>query len=318
MRILAEHAEGHVPSSELARTLDTSEETIWEHVKSLRESGYQIEFKPFHGYRLASTPDQWVASEITAGLGTRVIGSEIHCLVRTTSTMDVAAQLAQNGVPDGTVVAADLQTTGKGRMGRQWFSPPGTGIWTSIVLKPDLSFRDASKITLMAAVAVAHAIRAQTGLEALIKWPNDVQVRDKKVSGILTEMVTEEDRLSYLALGIGINVNQSEEDFHPSIRDTAISLQMASGEDISRLELFRQLLRELDEQYAVLTREGFEPIKKKWETLSSVLGHQVRVELRNRVIEGEATGIDDDGSLLVRLDSGIIQPILAADVFLLR
>lgn len=283
----------------------------------LEELGYVIESHPHLGYRLVRTPDRLIADDIKARLKTRVIGSEIVVFDQTASTNDVIEHMARSQATEGLVVFAESQTRGRGRHGRAWASPRGKGLWFSVLLRPKLTPAAVTRITVAASVAVAGAVRKTTGVDARIKWPNDVTVRGKKLAGILTEMRGEADEILYAILGIGIDVNCTREDFPAEIADTATSLQIEAGEAQDRTELAVQVLKALDDCYReALT--NFDAVIDEWAKLSTTLGKQLVVTMGARRIEGEAQALDGDGALLLRRDDGRVERILGGDVVVER
>lgn len=244
-------------------------------------------------------------------LQTQFVGKEILVFDSVSSTQDVARELLNQGASDGTVVLAETQTKGKGRLGRDWFSPRGVGIWASLILHPkfaNLSLESGlTAISLTCGVGIANAIRKVTGLRSFIKWPNDVLVHQKKVAGILVEMAGES-----IIVGIGINVNQEE--FPESLRDSATSLMIESGKEVSRISLIREALHQLEYYYILLKEEGFAPVKKKMRNISAVLDRQVVASFNGKKVVGQAVDVDMDGALLIRLDSGFQVRVVTGDV----
>ncbi len=252
------------------------------------------------------------SDSIKEGLHTRILGKEVYCFRETDSTQTVAQALANRGVGEGTVVLAEGQARGKGRMGRSWFSPPGEGIWASLILRPPISPSQAGRVSLTAALAVAEAIRTIAGLPALIKWPNDILINDKKAGGILLEISAEMDRVKFIILGIGINVNQDK--FPGELKGKATSLKKEKGKEISRLSLLQEVLRRFDNYYFSLKGGSFEGITDRWRKLSATLERQIRVSCQGEIMEGLATAIDSDGALLLRLDSGFVKRLVGGEV----
>ncbi|MFH1995463.1 MAG: biotin--[acetyl-CoA-carboxylase] ligase, partial [Candidatus Omnitrophota bacterium] len=209
---------------------------------------------------------------------------------------------------------AEEQRKGKGRLGRSWISPPKGGIYFSCVLRPEMSPDRVSQITLAASVSVAKAVRELTGLQAMIRWPNDILVNDRKICGILTEMKAEQDTVRFLIVGIGINANTSKE----GLPDAASSLEAESGIPVSRIRLAQMIIRELERSYVTLINESFLPIRDEWKQLTHMLGSRVTITILKRTIEGQAIDIDNDGALLVRLDNGFIERISSGDVTIAR
>jgi BirA family biotin operon repressor/biotin-[acetyl-CoA-carboxylase] ligase len=275
-------------------------------IAELRQLGYNIETHPHFGYRLLGAPDRLTADDIKAQLHAGVIGSEILVFEQTNSTNDVVAHMARSQAAEGLVVFAESQTKGRGRHGREWVSPRGKGLWFSVLLRPKFKPTAAARITVAASVAVAHAIRKHTGLDARIKWPNDVTVAGKKVAGILTELHAEGDEIIAAILGVGIDVNCRRAE----LPDIATSLLIETGKLQDRLALAAEVLSNLDHSY----RADFDAVIAEWAQLSTTLGRQLVVTMGARRIEGHAQALDGDGALLLRRDNGQIERILGADV----
>jgi len=304
-----------VSGAELARNLGMTRAGIWGHIEQLRSHGYDIEATPHLGYRLFGTPDALHADDLYSRLGpTRVVGREIHVFRETTSTNDVTARLARGGAAEGAVVFAESQTKGRGRMGRAWLSPAGKGLWFTVLLRPDIPPKQATQFTVAAATALTRAILAETGIVADIKWPNDILIRGRKVCGILTEMSAEMDYLKELLLGIGIDVNMETSDFPPALRKIATSLQIESGQKVSRPDLAVAILRELDRAYDLLMKGQFDEIAEEWREHCITLGRQVVLRVGNKIVRGRAEALDDDGALLVRGPHGHLERIIGGDV----
>ncbi|HEY3856975.1 MAG TPA: biotin--[acetyl-CoA-carboxylase] ligase [Verrucomicrobiae bacterium] len=306
-----------VSGADLARNLGITRAGVWGHVEQLRASGYDIEASPHLGYRLVGTPDALHADDLYSRLGeTRVIGKEIKVFRETTSTNDVAARLARGKAVEGTVVFAESQTKGRGRMGRTWLSPTGKGLWFTVLLRPDIPPQQATQLTVAAATAISRAVTMQTGIIPEIKWPNDILIRGKKICGILTEMSAEMDYLKEVLLGIGMDVNLDATDFPPSLRKIATSLKIESGQKVNRSELAVAMLRELDRDYERVKNGKFDEITDEWQERCSTLGQQVSIQVGNRVIRGCAEALDDDGALLVRGPNDLLERIIGGDVTL--
>lgn len=259
-------------------------------------------------------PDKLFADELSRGLGTTLLGKQILSYEESDSTNDAALELAEQGEAEGTCIFAEHQRRGRGRLGRSWLSPKGKSLLFSVILRPLLSPAEVSKITLTAAVSVARCSSRFTGRMLGIKWPNDVVYEEKKICGILTEMRAEADRVNFVVLGIGLNVNAEAEELPPE----AGSLMQIAGKEIPRLELGRELLRELERDYLRLREGRFDSIAKDWERFSVTSGRRVAAACLGKKIQGQAMGIDADGALWIRTDSGLQQRILAGDVEHLR
>ena len=310
---LLREAGGYLSGEKMAKRLGVTRAAVWKKIAALRDAGYDISSAPRSGYVLRSAPDRLLEPEIAQGLGTVLVGRKIICYDTVDSTNLVLKELAHKGAANGTVVVADSQGTGRGRMERTFFSPPGKGIWVSILLRPTFLPQDAPKCTLMAAVAVAHAMEA-FGLRAEIKWPNDILHDGRKMVGILTEMSAEMDRVNYVVIGIGINVNIAPDDFPVELRTTATSLMQMKGEPLPRVAFLQELLRALDALYADVQSEGFAPVLAAWREYAVTLGQPVRViGTAGETFEGIAADIDAEGALLIDTDKGR-KRVLAGDV----
>ena len=310
---LLREAGGCVSGEKIAARLGVTRAAVWKKIAALREAGYDIASAPRSGYILRAAPDRLIEAEIAKDLGTALVGKKIICYDAVDSTNLVLKQLAHEGAEDGTVVVADSQGTGRGRMERHFFSPPGKGIWVSILLRPTFLPQDAPKCTLMAAVAVARAME-RFGLRAAIKWPNDIIHEGRKLVGILTEMSAEMDRVDYVVIGIGINVNIAREDFPEELRDTATSLMQMKGTPLPRVAFLQELLRAVDVLYQEVQREGFAPVLAAWRKYAVTLGQTVRViGPAGEEFEGVAADIDADGALFVDTKMGR-RRVLAGDV----
>ena len=306
-----------ISGEEIADLLGISRAAVWKHMQKLRESGYEIISRERCGYKFKDAPDLLLANSVMEGLDTKIIGKQVYYFPSTDSTNSEAKILAYKQVPDGTVIVAEEQTDGKGRLNRQFYSPRGKGIWFSLVLRPNFVPSYAPRCTLMAAVAIAHAME-RFGMRAQIKWPNDIMFDGRKLVGILTELSAEMSKITYIVLGIGINVNIARKDFPPELRDTATSLMEMSGKRISRVEFFRAVLEEFDKLYVEITTDqkyGFTRMLDEWRQFNITLGKQVRVVTAGtgEYFLGVARDIDADGALLVETTDGL-ERVFAGDV----
>lgn len=300
----------YLSGDQISKHLGISRQGLWKHIQELKDSGYEIAAVPHLGYRLQSCPDRLFPFEIARGLNTKFIGKKIHYFDYLSSTMDLAMQLGMQGEPGGTLVLAESQTKGRGRLGRSWFSPKYKGIYLSLILRPKILPAVSPILTLLSAVSICEAFKNAVGLDSQIKWPNDVFIHNKKIAGILTEMNAEVDKVNFVAIGIGLNVNNDKK----SLIAHATSLREQLGKSVSRIFLLQELLRRIESNYFILEDKGGAAIIDKWRSFSLTLGRQVKVYCQNKHIEGRAVDIDDDGSLLIRKDSGIIQKISSGDV----
>jgi BirA family biotin operon repressor/biotin-[acetyl-CoA-carboxylase] ligase len=310
---LLENRDRFLSGEEVSRRVGVSRAAIWKHIEELRQEGYEIEARPRIGYRLVHRPDRIAPEEIVPHLNTRYFGREIRYEVSTPSTQLLAHQWAREGGREGALVIAEEQTLGRGRLGRQWHSPPRTGIWMSLILRPPIPLAQAPHLTLLASVGVHRAVERFTGLPVRIKWPNDLLVHGKKVCGILTELRGEQDQIHYVVLGIGINVNAKEEHFPPELREIATSLAIAAGKSIHRAPLAATILEELERVYEQYLNEGFTPIRTAWEERAGMLGETITARTPKGTVQGVAERLDESGALLIRTRQGMV-PVFSAEI----
>jgi BirA family biotin operon repressor/biotin-[acetyl-CoA-carboxylase] ligase len=304
-----------VSGEELGREIGISRTAVWKYINELKGEGYVIDSVPSRGYHFIGAPDALLPAEIRAGLKTRVIGRDIAYQRETPSTQEIAKALAAQGVAEGTIVVAEIQSKGRGRVGRHWSSPRG-GVYFSIVLRPDIKPSEALRLPLVAGVAVAQAIKRDTKLAPRLKWPNDIMIGNKKIGGILTEMNAEMDRLDWVIVGIGLNVNISHESFPQEVEGVATSLMEAGGKNILRVKLLQDILFEFESLYDELAKSGFEPIRTKWKALSNTIGANVVVSMPTEKVTGKAIDIDSDGALILKKEDGSLEKIIAGVVSL--
>ncbi len=312
IKALKEKDGDYVSGEDLAAASSISRAAIWKHVKSLRQKGYHIEAAPRRGYRLLSSPDELLAEEILPLLATTTFGRTIIYKDTVDSTNRYAKALAENGAEEGTVVIANEQRQGKGRLDRNWASPPG-GIWLSIILRPAILPQEASRFTLLAAVAAARAIET-VGLSPEIKWPNDILIGGKKVCGILLELSAQSDRVDYLVIGLGINANNGIDTIPTDSRDHVITLATALGQEIDRRSLVAALLLELENWSKVLLAGGWQEIKGEWMKRCRMLGRRITLRTLYGEVEGEFIGVDQSGAIQLKLSGGDIKTFAAGDV----
>jgi BirA family biotin operon repressor/biotin-[acetyl-CoA-carboxylase] ligase len=301
---------GYISGDLIAQRLDITRQALWKQIQELKDSGYDIAAVPHLGYKLLSSPDRLLPYEISSHLDTKFIGKKIYYFESISSTMEAATELGTKRAPEGTIVVAEAQTKGKGRLGRIWFSPKYKGIYFSLVLRPDIMPNQAPVLTLLSAVAVCEAIKEVSGEQAQIKWPNDIYLNNKKIGGILTELAAECDQVRFMVVGIGLNVNNDKK----SLISGATSLREEKGEPINRLQLLQELLRRLEANYLLFCKKDAAPILEKWRQYSLTLGKRVKVYAHKEHLEGQAQDVDADGGLLLRIDSGITKKVMAGDV----
>jgi len=300
----------YVSGEEISNSLKISRQALWKHIESLREDGYDILAVPHLGYKLVSSPDRLFASEIKSGLGTKIIGKHIYYFDSLDSTMDTAMQLGIKSAHEGTIVLAEAQSKGRGRMGRDWVSPKYKGIYLSLILRPQIPPSQLPILTLLTAVSICEALESVCSLEAKIKWPNDIFINNKKLGGILTELNAEMDEVRFVVIGIGLNINNDKKSLLPG----ANSVLLEKGEAFDRIRILQQILKRIEENYLLLKSRGPDFIVKGWRQRNITLGRRVKISSHKEHIEGEAIDIDSDGALLLRKDSGITQRVTAGDV----
>jgi len=305
-------SDGYISGEEMSQRLKMSRAAIWKHMQELRAQGYEIVAVPHLGYQLVTSPDKLLGYEIQSGLNTEIIGKKIIILDTVTSTMDEAFGLGMENCPEGTVVCAEAQSKGRGRLGRVWSSPRARGLYFSFVLRPHLPLNQLAQLTLMSAVALAEAIEEISELKPLIKWPNDILLGNNKLAGILTELRAESDQVKFVVVGIGLNVNTPSH----QLTSGASSLKVAAGKSFNRVQVFQAVLRSLEKWYLKLLHHEFAQVMDEWKKRSATLKKRIRISDPSGIIEGEAVDLDEDGALLIRKDNGIIVKKTAGDVFL--
>lgn len=306
--------EKHISGEVLGKRLNISRAAVWKHINELRHLGYQIESSPKTGYSFVKNTTLLLPEEISRGLRSSVMGKYIKYYREVSSTQDIAASMANQGAPEGTIIVAEMQHEGRGRMGRRWVSPFKEGIYLSLILRPKLLPSQLIQIPLIAGLALLKAIIHTLPLRPSIKWPNDILIGSKKVAGILTEMSSEIDGVNYIILGVGINVNTPVAVLSEQTMGIGTSLIGEYGKYTQRAGLLQAFLGEFELIYRKYLSSGFGPLRKEWQAFDIVLGRRVRVNNGNRPIEGKAMGIDDDGFLLVKTDDNHISRIINGDV----
>jgi len=304
-----------VSGTDIATQLGISRTAVWKQIVKLRQNGYDIEAVPAKGYRLKAAPE-YCKEEIASALhGLAYFSSnDLFFFPSLSSTNSVAAELATQTDRKAFIVVADHQTAGRGRLNRSWESPPGSNIYVSIVLRPELHPRDTTILTLLAGVAAASALRERAGVDVRLKWPNDLLIGPKKVGGILTEMRASAESVQFAIIGIGINVHYRTADMPLEIRSIATSLAEETNITLSRSKILAALIGMIDLWLKKLTQNGKITIIEQWRTLSATLGKTVSVKQGDTVIDGIAEDIDSEGFLLVRQLDGTLVSIYAGDV----
>jgi len=265
--------------------------------------------------KAAGTPGAPLRLDLIQGeLATARLGGKFHYFQEIDSTNNQGRLLAQQGAPEGTVIIAEQQSAGRGRLGRNWVSPPYSNLYLSILFRPTLAPAQAPQITLMAAVALADTVAAFVAEPPAIKWPNDILLQGKKLAGILTDSACDSEHIEFVILGIGVNLNFPRERMPEAIRDRAISLMDVAGKSVVREIFLRRLIKDLDRCYGILQETGFDAIAPLWQARFGLAGKRVRVEMGDELLIGRAVGIDHDGALLVEADRGGRRRVVAGDV----
>lgn len=304
---------GHVSGQGLSRALKVSRTAVWKHIEALRRSGYRIEASPSKGYRLLG-PMPFNGVEVSSVLETGFIGKELHFHDEVGSTNAEAFELARNGAAEGTVVMAEGQTGGKGRLGRKWESPPGLNVYLSVILRPPIPPEEAHWLTFVAAVAASEAVSKHCPARPTVKWPNDILINGRKAAGILLEMGSEPERVHFVVMGIGVNVNMTRAMFPEHIRNTATSLREEAGAEVDRAAFASRLLSSVELWYKVYLSEGSVPILSEWKRYFGFEGKEVRAVSFGSTVKGVCLGVDDTGALLIREPGGSVKRIVAGDV----
>ena len=303
----------YLSGQQLCDRLGVSRTAVWKAIRQLEEEGFCIEAVRSRGYKLVEEADVITAAQLGSQLHTKWLGSRLEYFYETDSTNNQARKMAENGAPHGTLVVADCQTAGKGRRGRSWVSPHGTGIFMSVVMRPQFEPVHAAMLTLIAGMAVVDGVRRATGLDTMIKWPNDAVINGKKICGILTEMSTEEDTIRYVVTGIGINVNTEE--FPPELAATATSLKLEAGQRINRSGVIAAVAESMEEYYDIFLKTcDMSGLKEHYDAMLANRDRQVCVLDPKGEYRGKALGIDEEGNLLVERENGRIARVFSGEV----
>ena len=298
-----------ISGEEIARELGVSRTAIWKQVDVLRKQGYHIESIRHKGYRLVSTPDIPLPYEIENRLHTKIIGKKIFYFPQIHSTNNYAKELVKKEFSDGIIIVSDEQTKGRGRKNRSWHSPKG-GLWFSIIVHPDIPPNNGMILTMAVSNSIVKTIRKMTGLNPVIKWPNDILINNKKVCGVLTELDAEIDQINYAIIGIGINVNNK---INPDLSSIATSLKSSFGKKVSRVELLSLILTYFDDYYQQIKSRNFELIRKNWLQYSNIIGKTIVVQGEKAKVKGIVEDIDETGCILLQTPNGINR-ILTGDI----
>ncbi|MBU6079494.1 MULTISPECIES: biotin--[acetyl-CoA-carboxylase] ligase [Allobacillus] len=314
IELLSNHSDTYVSGESLSKQLGISRSAIWKHMNELKKVGYQIEAVRNKGYRITGVPSELSASSLQWGLSTNWLGKNLIHHKSIDSTQFSGHDLAREDAPHGTVIIADHQTKGRGRLKRQWHSEDKHGLWFTVILRPtSLEPKDANQLTLVAAVALVETFR-HLGLDVKIKWPNDVFSRGFKLTGILTEMQAEQDQIEYILLGIGMNINQEREHFPEELRDKVTSLKIETGKANDLAHVFHEVAQRLEEKYDTFIKEGFQPIKREWEQHAYRLNEWLTIKTKDS-FQAKFVGIQHDGALLIEDEYGKQTALYSAEIY---
>jgi len=312
---ILERSDIPVSGEKISNELGITRSAVWKQINELRMMGYDIASSQKEGYKLTQTSNKLLPYEIHKKLRTQFIGKKMRYLENTPSTIWVGKQLCSEGDVEkmhGMVIIAEEQTGGVGRMGRAWVSPSG-GIWVTIVLKPHVPIDHIFMITMAGSIAVARAIRKEFDLGALIKWPNDIFIGNKKVAGLLLELSAEADIVHHCLLGIGIDVNVPLDSFSPALQKQITSISAEVGHEVDRASFLARILKEFENHYLLIEGGEYETIISEWKSLSCTLENRVLIRTLKKSFEGDAIDIDEFGALIIRKDNGKLERVIAGD-----
>jgi BirA family biotin operon repressor/biotin-[acetyl-CoA-carboxylase] ligase len=285
----------YVSGEEISKEIGISRAAVWKHIKKLRELGYEIDSKTNEGYKLIKSPEKQIEFELERMLDTKIVGKKILFFEEVDSTNNKAKQIALEE-KEGAVVISKMQTSGRGRRGREWQSPKG-GIYISFILKPNFSPERAPQLTLVSSLALVETLNAMdSNLNAKIKWPNDVLISGKKISGILTELSADMEKINYIVVGVGVNINTDTN----NLPETATSLKLEMKEEVSVKLFLKSFLEHYDSVYREYLDGGINQIIERWKDNSDTLGKNVKIIGINETYEGLAKNIDENGALILK------------------
>ena len=312
--LLKSHQSEFLSGEKLSTSLALSRAAVWKNIKKLKSLGYKIESRPKSGYRLRQGTDLLVPWEVSDGLQTDIIGRKIYYFGTIDSTQNFALELSQKPHENGSLVIADRQTQGRGRLNRKWVSPKG-GIWMSILLRPNFEPSYTSLFPMATSLALAVSIEKTLKIKTELKWPNDVTIKGNKVAGILIDASVESNKIDYLIIGIGINFKINPGTISKSIKQKkyGITTLISKGQYVRPVELVQQFLLELEKTYNNILTGNVGTIRKEWMKRSSTIGKNVTITTTTGTLKGKVTGIDKTGALVLSRN-GKVQHVLAGDM----
>lgn len=314
IQILSENKDEYVSGQELSERLQVSRSAIWKHMNELKKDGYVIEGVAKKGYRIISLPNSVSENTIMWGLDTNWLGKNVIHKESLESTQTLAHQLALEGEKHGTIVVADEQTQGRGRVSRKWFSPKGKSISMSMILRPNILPYLAPQLTLLTATVLANVLDEHCNVKPQIKWPNDILINGKKIAGILTEMQAEQDNVLYVIIGIGMNINHEKEDIAEDIRHRATSLKIETDREWDIVPIIQRILESFEQKYDQYLIRGFKDVKETWENYGFKINERLKIKTGNEQFEAIFRGIGEDGALLAEKPDGTLEKIYSAEI----
>lgn len=314
INLLSKNNDQYISGQMLSDELNISRSAVWKHINELKKDGYVIEGKSNKGYRIIKFPDKMSENTIKWGLKTKWLGKNIKHFDTVTSTQTVAHEEAQNNAINGTVIVADEQTKGRGRITRNWQSTSGKGVWLSMILRPEIPPQEAPKLTLLTATVLADVLRNYVHVEPQIKWPNDILINGKKTAGILTEMQAEQDRIWYVIVGFGLNVNHTIEELPENINYKATSLRVETDTEWKLNDLIQEILVTFEKTYDYYLEHGFADIKEKWESYGFKMGKEISIKTMKSHWKAPFLGITNDGALITKDMDGNRTTLYSAEI----
>jgi BirA family biotin operon repressor/biotin-[acetyl-CoA-carboxylase] ligase len=308
LEMLYSNSDGWLSGEEISRKLGISRTAVWKYINILRKAGYIIESSSRHGHKLISRSNTFTDFEISRNLNTKIFGrKEIHIFPETDSSNTRAFRIASGGASEGSIVVAESQSGGKGRLGRKWESPPGKNLYLSIIIRPLIPTQSAPRITLVTAMALSDTLTSLGASGHRIKWPNDILVNEKKLSGILTEMKGDCDSIDFIVIGLGINLNSTPDDYPEELKKTAVSLKEITGNEVNRVDFLTSFLLYFEKNYTDFLEGRFPDILERWLWKSAIINQKIKVTNHDGVFTGTVTAVTPDGNLVVQTDEGTCQ-----------
>lgn len=310
--ILKNIEEEYATESELLKKLEISQEKLKKNIEILKDAGYTIIHDTDKGYKLEDTPDIIEPFEVGRGLKSKYMGHNIHFYEEVESTNNTAKKFVDDDSPEGTVIIAEHQTAGRTRKHAEWVSPEG-GIYMTMVLRPKVTLLEASKLTIVTGVAIAKTLYDEFDINVGIKWPNDLLIGTKKICGILTEAVTDYDKVKAVLVGVGIDVNIEEEDIPDKLANIATTVKKETNIIYNRAEIMRRFFKIFEDLYEEYKNDNFKYIISEWRRLSSTTGNRVKVYKDGKAIKADAVGITNSGALIIETDDGKLEKITSGE-----